>query len=759
MALLRDPAERRILLAGALAVVLMALLGPVRPILASLVPAVLLGPWLAVVCWRQYRAADSEHLRRSALWVGVAMTAGLSAMPLIEVSPKSFAVSSAAFHAMCAIGCATLSMRRMTGQQDPLLSRQVVADAIQMWVASCMLILLWLVFRNDQTVLSPWLVGIDVVGLCGLIAMVGVSTARDPNVAIRRMGLGALVCLLGALGKMVALLQSTPLWPAELITVIGWMILVIHLGRYRNQPITALSWAEAERAGVRYLGAVNLCLYFSIAASLTAVRLPWIVVILLFLTIAAQVLREQFQLERTMAVVAEQIRFASLDPLTELPNRRALQLWTDSRLSSPVDNTSVITIDLDDFKDINDLLGHSVGDQVLRTVGRALQRSLQSRSATSYRVGGDEFTIVANHDLTAATELARQVIEEINTAAGAVDGVGRLGLTASAGVSYLETGTGETVAALILESGHAMRAAKAAGKGRVHVFDQSLLEGYRRRKLVEVRLREQLADVALVYQPIVAVDHLGGRRVTAYEALARWQDDILGVVSPLEFIAVAEDTGLIQNLGRHLLRRALLEMSETGLLTGDRQLSVNASALQLRAPDFVDGVLDALSQSAVEPQRLIVEVTESNHIEPDGPSNGTLSRLADSGISLAIDDFGAGQTSVSYLARLPIHVVKLDRSLTGSMGKPGPTGIIRGMVEMCRGLELRVVLEGVETATQELLAVGLGVDRLQGWLDGMAVPAAELAAVTAQIETGPRGRAGDQPISAVPLARRPVSQS
>lgn len=199
------------------------------------------------------------------------------------------------------------------------------------------------------------------------------------------------------------------------------------------------------------------------------------------------------------------------------------------------------------------------------------------------------------------------------------------------------------------------------------------------------------------------------------------------MVEPGEFIAVAEQVGLIDDLGMSILKRAIAQAIGEDLLGTERVLHVNVSALQLRVPDFPDQVFGLLARHGLPRHQLVLELTESISVKADGAVAIAMARLVEGGVRIAVDDFGAGSTSVSYLTKLPVSAVKIDRSLTRDMHEPATAGIIRGVLEMCRGLKLDVVIEGVETVEQERMAEQIGLILVQGRLFGGPVPAHELA--------------------------------
>jgi EAL domain-containing protein (putative c-di-GMP-specific phosphodiesterase class I) len=297
--------------------------------------------------------------------------------------------------------------------------------------------------------------------------------------------------------------------------------------------------------------------------------------------------------------------------------------------------------------------------------------------------------------------------------------------TAAAGADVLLGLTG---------SGVALRAAKAAGRNRVELYDGPVAAAHRRDLLVERRLRAAIDAGTVVphYQPIV---NLGTRLVVGVEALARWDDDVLGRVTPDEFIPVAERSNQIVALGACVLRQAIHDLAQPVTSDGScLRVGVNASVVQLRRPGFADAVLEHLQQSGFDPNCLIIEVTESLFVDVDDPAVRELHALRAGGVHVAIDDFGSGYSSLAYLARMPADVLKIDRGLTAQVLYDERSRVVlQSIVSLANSLPMDVVVEGVESAAVHDLVRDLGGEYGQGWLYGAAVPFARLAEAIADI--------------------------
>lgn len=410
--------------------------------------------------------------------------------------------------------------------------------------------------------------------------------------------------------------------------------------------------------------------------------------------------------ERTHArALADQAR---LDHLTDLPNRLALLEHLEARRESarPV---AVLFVDLDNLKIVNDGLGHGAGDRLLAAVAETLRDA--AAPGLLARFGGDEFVVVHDGaDRSAVLALADDLLERIE--AVRVPDIGTQ-LTASVGVAFSEPGDLDPEA-LLRDADAAMYEAKRRGRGCTAVFDDALRHRAHRRFTIETSLRRAVADGSLGVhlQPIVAVD---SGRVLGFEALARWGD-----MDPGEFIPMAEESGLILTLGDHVLRASLdalrrIRAAEPG--GGDLRLSVNVSGRQLLDRAYAVRTLGIIAEAAVDPTDLILELTESVFIDPRDEVDRALRSLRDAGVSLALDDFGSGYSSLGHLRRYPIDRLKVDTTYTQALRHDPDTRIItEAMVTMADRLGLHLVAEGVETADELEVVASLGIDAAQGYL-------------------------------------------
>ena len=443
--------------------------------------------------------------------------------------------------------------------------------------------------------------------------------------------------------------------------------------------------------------------------------------VLILLAVLARVVRSNNS--RARAELATRRR-ATHDALTDLPNRELLTEtvaeWGDHAAGQDLE-ISLLFIDLDRFKMVNDHWGHQVGDELLCAVAGRLSTQIRGEDLVC-RIGGDEFVIaLASPSHSALAEsLADRVLAEF--ARPFELSVGNVVISASIGVA--KTLGGAQALELIRDADTAMYKAKGNGRNAYALFDTSLRDEVRDRMNLEQALRRALprGELSVHFQPIVDLetDDLDG-----FEALMRWQHPTLGAVSPADFIPVAEETGLIVESGAWLLRESAAQLARWTVERGPgaRQLhvSVNVSVRQLRDYALVAIVREVLADTGLAPEQLWLEITESGVMEDIDTALDTLNQLRALGVTLCIDDFGTGYSSLSYLNRLPVGIVKIDRSFVSQVGEDGANEpIVRAVLAMTRAMNLRVVAEGVETEVQRDWLREQGCDLAQGWLYGKA---------------------------------------
>jgi diguanylate cyclase (GGDEF)-like protein len=424
----------------------------------------------------------------------------------------------------------------------------------------------------------------------------------------------------------------------------------------------------------------------------------------------------------------DQLRHQALhDPLTGLPNR---VLFID-RLSHALVRRArsnlglaVLFVDLDDFKAVNDSLGHAVGDELLRLVASRLRGVLRAED-TACRMGGDEFAFLIEDATPARSERVAERI--LGALATPFDLGGRTAtLSASIGIA-VRSGpmheAGATVAAdeLLRDADTAMYAAKSLGKGRVRVFDRRMEEPTSRRRELAAQLQRALEsedELFVEYQPIV---DLRTGACFGLEALVRWNHPQFGRLMPADFVPLAEESRLIRSLGAWVLRRAC-----TDLKSGDAVVSVNVSAHQLGGGELPNQLRSVLAETGLPASRLLLELTESTIASAGAGAESELLAIQRLGVRIALDDFGSGYSSLEYLGRLPIDILKIDRSLVEQVhAEPQRQEVLRAIGHIAEKLGLTTIVEGVEHEAQRAALLQLGFRHAQGYLFSRPVPLAE----------------------------------
>jgi diguanylate cyclase (GGDEF)-like protein len=426
-------------------------------------------------------------------------------------------------------------------------------------------------------------------------------------------------------------------------------------------------------------------------------------------------------------------RQAFHDPLTGLPNRALFRDRLEQALNRAerrMRSVAVLFLDIDNFKLVNDSLGHEQGDALLLTVAQRLQACLRAGD-TAARLGGDEFTLLLE-DISAVEDASR-VADRVAAALRAplvLDGQ-EVFPTASIGIA-LSTPRRSRPDSILRDADVAMYHAKAEGKDRSAVFDATMLEQAAERLTLEADLRRAVdrGELLVHYQPIVSMKD---RAVVEVEALVRWQHPERGLVSPAEFIPVAEATGLIVPIGQQVLEQACRQAAawQTRYPTEPKLVvSVNLSARQFQHPDLLDDIRRAVGAAGLDPHCLKLEITESTVMQDAEAAVATMNELKSLGIQLAIDDFGTGYSSLGYLKRFPIDTLKIDRSFVSGLGQDAQdTAIVRSVLALARSLGLSVTAEGIETTGQEVQLAALDCDRGQGYLFARPLAATDVDAM------------------------------
>ncbi len=434
------------------------------------------------------------------------------------------------------------------------------------------------------------------------------------------------------------------------------------------------------------------------------------------------------ELDERRAAEAKLQHLAYHDPLTGLANRTLFRERVGHAMARARRNgghMAVLFLDVDDFKNVNDSLGQSAGDEVLVAVAERVSGCLRS-SDTAARLGADEFAVLVE-DAAAPVDAARVAERMLATLRRPIRIKARDVLVrASIGVALNTTGE-ETVDDLLRNADLAMYSVKTDGKGRFEMFRQELHAEVLARLEVEAELRTAVSndELTLRYQPIV---DLANGEIIGVEALCRWNHPTRGEVQPASFIPIAEETGLIVPMGRQLLRNACIRgraiaahsRSDTPFM-----VTVNVSAHQLADPRFIDDVADALTVSGLHPRSLVLEITEGSLMKDTDVTIARLQQLKDLGIRLAIDDFGTGYSSLSYIRRFPVDIIKIDKSFVSALDKgPEESAFLGAVHRLARTLGLETIVEGVERPEQLAQLRAIGCEMGQGYLFARPLQAA-----------------------------------
>ena len=434
--------------------------------------------------------------------------------------------------------------------------------------------------------------------------------------------------------------------------------------------------------------------------------------------------------------LAEQLLVQSRqDPLTGLANRTAFWEELGDALRRDTAQPAVLFVDLDDFKDVNDSLGHTAGDHLLDVVADRLRRCARSTDLVA-RFGGDEFVLLLRQvpDRAIVDTVASRVLSAI--AEPVTLGTTEAVVTASVGIVWpdgVEEGEALDVESIVRDADIALYQAKRLGKNRAESFDEALRDGAQRRISIASALRRAISadngEITVHYQPIVDLEQ---GRLVGMEALARWCHPEMGPIPPNDFIPVAEETGLITPLARLVLHRALEPVAEWRSLPGAERVfvAVNMSALDLGEPELARDVAAALIEYGLPGEALHLELTESAVMADPDQALAMLDALKALGPSIAIDDFGTGYSSLAYLHRLPVDTIKIDREFVNALDEEG-TALVEAIVALAGALGLPVVAEGVETIQQADILTRLGVPLAQGFLFCRPVPREEIDALVA----------------------------
>ncbi|GGV23791.1 hypothetical protein GCM10010212_06810 [Paenarthrobacter nicotinovorans] len=422
-------------------------------------------------------------------------------------------------------------------------------------------------------------------------------------------------------------------------------------------------------------------------------------------------------------------RMAMTDPLTGLHNRSAFAAALNEVQAGEADGkkrAAILLLDMDGFKAINDSLGHTIGDKVLETVAGRISGAVREQDMVA-RMGGDEFAVlipgVSPSEAAAIGNRILAAVVEVMEIEGQ-----HLRCGASMGLRMADPG--QRAEELMMEADIAMYESKSDGRGRLKIFEPAMLHARQMRNQLIGELKEAIAGSQLVlhYQPIVRLDT---REIEGVEALVRWNHPTRGLIMPDEFIPIAEETGMISDLGGWVLRTAVEQLKQwrTDPLTRRHRFSmrINVSAADLQRLEFVEDVREALAEADLDPSLLVLELTESAVIQGNDLDRYTLNSLRRLGVGLEIDDFGTGYSSISYLRQLPVDTVKVDRTLLSALGSdPSQPALLAAVLQLIRACGLSAVWEGIETAEQAEYLLGIGCTSGQGYYFSRPLAEAQL---------------------------------
>lgn len=426
-------------------------------------------------------------------------------------------------------------------------------------------------------------------------------------------------------------------------------------------------------------------------------------------------------------VISQQVM---LDTLTGLPNRAALIQHLDQSLAASARagrGLAILYVDLDGFKQVNDSLGYAVGDELLVLAGQRIRVCLRPGDFVA-RLGGDEFVVVCQDGSDSA--VAPSIAARIGSQLGAPFPIGEhlAIVSASIGLAITEDSTA-TAEDLLRQSDLAMYQAKIGGKARIAIFDESMQEVVDTTFSVRNALGRAITrhELRVLYQPVVS---LADERVIGAEALVRWERPGFGLLSPDEFIPIAEASSLISAVDCWVLQEACRRSAQW--CDAGATIAVNLSARTLEHDEVVNALSQALHRTAISPQQLTLEITETTLLSGTGTANRNLARMRDMGVKLSIDDFGTGYSSLTHLQRTDIDVLKIDRSFVSLMDVDASSAtIVSSIIAMGHALGMTLIAEGVEKPSQAALLREQGCDAAQGWLFGRPLAASEFDQVFA----------------------------
>jgi diguanylate cyclase (GGDEF)-like protein len=490
----------------------------------------------------------------------------------------------------------------------------------------------------------------------------------------------------------------------------------------------AFAFATIPVAAIGFMGPIFLGSAICIARSGDFVYVLIAVLVIVYACVLLRVVfAYSFEFTRRMIAHLETEKAVRQDSLTKLPNRFAFNESLETalvRLAGSGEECAVLLLDLDHFKEVNDQLGHLAGDEFLTQLAARLRRCTRDTDIVA-RIGGDEFGLIAANitKLDEVFELAQEIISSFEDPF-LIEGCEIVG-AASIGIS-LAPRDGKTPNDVLKHADVALYRAKKAGPGTIRFFEPSDDASARERRALQLDLQSAIErdELFLVYQPFL---DLRENRITGFEALLRWRHPARGLVPPLEFIALAEESGLIHSIGDWVARRACQALAQW---PANIRVAVNVSAVQFQNANILQTFVKALADSRVAPGRLEIEITESILLSKYDSAASVLNSLLELGVTVALDDFGTGYSSLTYLRRLPFSRIKIDQSFVRDMlVQPDCAAIVKSVIALAQDLKIGVVAEGVESTEQLDYLRQTNCDEVQGYLIGRAVQAKDVLAL------------------------------
>jgi diguanylate cyclase (GGDEF)-like protein len=696
------------------------------PMVRSYAVQALAATLTAAVCY--YKSRQESQYRR--LWVQLAMAFVIWTVAQVfwAIAASKPGVTDLSFSNMLWLVYA-FPMLRVT-MYVPNTTRRDLAgwfDAAQAYIFFSILIAL---FFPAPGIISQ-AISDDVQGLAMLLALVlrycTTAPGRD-RVFFRNLTIYMAVyvgfCILYyaaishgfAFGSIAELCWTIP------FTLFSVLALCTDLSSGGDETEWSYRSAKGKSSYLQGISALGLAIMSMMAAAVLAYHKPilgGVALAVTFLMFSARMIAREWQLDSLHSRVNHS---ALHDPLTSVANRTMLEAEITRRLARAglkAESTAVLFLGLDRFKTLNDCLGHAFGDLLLQRVAAILCESVRKQDLVA-RYGGDEFVILLDAANVREAEAFGEHLLAILRVPQYLEGR-LLHVTASIG---LVSGRHAANAAAMLQDAHfAMHHAKRSGRDRVQVFEEEMVRVplYKLGLETDLRAALEVHEIEVFYQPIFAVD---GGEVRGFEALARWTHEKRGVVSPSDFIPVAEDTGLILELGAQVMRKACQQCHDWNARFGTAYtMNVNVSACQFERSNVMELVVSVLQETGLEPRFLKLEVTESVLLTGHSPVRETLAWAQKLGIKICLDDFGTGYSSLSYLLKYPFDVVKIDQSFVRRLDKdPQKANLVRILVDLALSLNKQLVAEGVERPEEIECLRKLGCELMQGFLPSKPLP-------------------------------------